>query len=122
MIRELRPQLAIVLLLLAGCQPPERFAADDLVGSWKMEGAGYVIEFREDGTYNVGASEFGLYKLDGNLLSLKIDDEASFCPRTAATYEIELTEEGKIRWTLVEDECSPRGAVANNSLWAPTLP
>ena len=122
MIRMPNSLFLVSLILLATCQPAPSVAADDLIGAWRMEGAGYVIEFKKGGTYNVGASEFGQFQLEGTLLTLAIADEASFCPGKIGTYEIEVTEEGKLNWILIEDQCGARGGVADNSLWSPISP
>ena len=84
---------------------------------------GHVIEFKEDGTYNMLTSEFGTFQLEDNFLTITVADEyLFFCPGKTGTYDIELTEEGKLHWALREDECSLRAMAAQNSLWTRISP
>ena len=122
MTRTLNLLLVVILISLVACQTTPGVTSEDLIGEWRMDGAGYVIQFTEEGSYKVGASEFGFFELEDNLLTFTIADEASFCPGLTGAYEIELTEDGRLHWTLREDECSPRAGVAHNSLWSRTSP
>ena len=67
--------LVVILILLAACQTTPGVTSEELIGEWRMDGAGYVIQFTGDGSYNVGASEFGQFELEDNLLTLAIADE-----------------------------------------------
>ena len=125
MIKKLHSIMVPGLIFLAACQTTPSVTNDDLLGAWRYDGAGFEIEFKEDGTYNVGApdlSEFGEYKLEGRMLTIMTAEDALFCSGLTGIYEIELTDERKLHWTLAEDECGGRAEDADNSFWSRVSP
>ena len=105
-------------------QAEPSITAEALIGRWQsddMNIPGLIIEFKEDGTYNVGAYEFGTFQLEDTLLTLTSTDEDLFCfAGTPGTYEVELTKEGQLHWTLRDDDCFDRSQWRNNTLWSRT--
>ena len=141
--------LIVTLMVLAACQTEGRTTTGDFVGSWQSDGRdaeqnntdqveptitaealigrwqneGYVIEFKENGTFSVGALDFGTYQLEGALFTWTTDDGASSCfGGQRGTYEVELTDEGQLHWTLREDECFNRADAIHKSLWSRKSP
>ena len=54
---------------------------------------------------------FGPYHLEGTILTFETDEESVFCGGATGTYEVELSEQGELTFTLVDDpSCDPRGA------------
>jgi hypothetical protein len=100
---------------------------EDLIGVWKrQEGEAFYFQFNEDGTFQVASSEaflkgstfdMGEFELEGALLTLTTSDESSDCAGMVGSYQMELTEEADLKFTLVEDECVLRGPDAQLSPW-----
>ena len=126
--------LIVALMVLAACQAEPSIAPDqaepsitteELIGRWQLEeGAGrYIQEIKEDGTFNVGAVDFGTYQLEGALFTFTTSDGTTFCfGGNRGTYEVERTEEGKLHWTLIEDDCRNRSNTLDDSLWSQITP
>ena len=133
--------LAIGLTILLGCsssdaEVPEQTVPDvsfeALVGTWQKDGESSVIQFSEDGTFVAAGNKFvlednpagvGEFLLEDNLLSFTADEtRTKSCVGQTGTYEIALTEEGKLHTTLVEDECSSRARGWNDKLWSRISP
>ena len=106
-----------VLCLITACQPTESTSVDNVAGVWERD-TGYPFLFlNEDGTFDFSYSkssdgpenpyEFGSYELEGSTLTFHADDRSpGFCAGTTASVHLEFLEEDKVRFTLIEDECS----------------
>ena len=102
--------LFLLMIALAACQPAGQQL--DLVGVWTND-FGY-IQFDTDGIWGMGGTfgglnakplAFGPYHLEGTLLTLETDEESNFCPGETGIYEVELSEQGELSFTLVDDPC-----------------
>ena len=51
---------------------------------------------------------FGPHHLEGTLLTFETDEESNFCRGQTATYEVELSEQEELAFTLVDDPCGER--------------
>jgi hypothetical protein len=125
MIKKLSFIVFSSLILLLACQTTPTVFDDDLLGAWVIEGAGFAIEFKKDASYTVGAPdppEFGEFRLEDTTLTITTTEEARICPGLKGIYEIELTDDGKLHWTLVEDECSSRAENADGTFWSRVSP
>jgi len=128
--------LIAIFVFLSACQTDLSIAAEnrpesqvepsisseELIGRWRTGGGVLIITFNEDGTYKVGTLEFGLFQLDGTVLTLNTAQGTPFCSDKSGTYDLDLTESGKLRWTLIDDECNDRVKLADNALWSPISP
>ena len=115
-----------VLLLLAaltvgGCGSEEvNPLFDQLVGIWETDRYGMVEVFNEDGTYGVGNTvelasgddvtqaemAFGVWSVDGTVLTRSADPESPYCAGQVGTYEIEFLDDGNhVAVTVVNDDC-----------------
>ena len=71
--------IVMVLLLFAGCGTSEPELSESVVGVWETPN-GFFVEFREDGTYDVGApvgsggSEWGTWSTEGAVLTQVADE------------------------------------------------
>jgi hypothetical protein len=97
---------------------------EDVLGTWafRLEGEKYLLQFLEDGFYNLGwegnltVVERGNYSVEGNQLHYLTSPRQ--CPDTAeATYEVYVTykdgEPARLRFVLVgEDNCPERKQVS----------
>jgi len=127
MIRILRFSLIVTLVVLASCQTAPSVAVEDLSGTWQRDGSARILQLNEDGTYRVDSSKYlledspkqeGQFQLEGTLFTLTASKEGSFCPGKTGTYEVELTEEGKLQFTLNEDECRDRALSLLEAPWS----
>ncbi len=127
MIRILRFSLIVTLVVLASCQTAPSVAVEDLSGTWQRDGSARILQLNEDGTYRVANSKYlledspaevGQFQLEGTLFTLTASEEGTFCPGKTGTYEVELTEEGKLQFTLNEDECRDRGLNLPEAPWS----
>ena len=126
--------MALGLLLLSGCtSQPASITVDDLYGTWEKDGESQVTQYNEDGTYIFAHNKFvllderpiaaGEFRLEGNLLIMTSDKHRlPSCLGLTATYDITLTEEGKLHSKVVEDECSARAEDWNDKLWSRISP
>jgi hypothetical protein len=103
---------------------------EDVLGTWRfsLEGEKYLIQFQEDGFYNLGwegnltAVERGKYALEGNLLTFLSSPRE--CPDVGISiyevYVIKIDEKPeKLHFILVgDDDCADRKKVLNDK----TLP
>jgi len=110
------PFLLVVLLLLASCGTGESEPelSESVVGIWESPN-GFFVEFREDGTYDVGApvgtgnSEWGTWSAEGDVLTQVADDDSPLCARIPGIYEITVLDDGaRLDATAQDDECDIR--------------
>ena len=119
MNKQIASMIAIGLFLLAGCAasgPKLLDSAEDMVGTWQSTVASMVLHFNEDGTWGHetpggdhvhAGSEF---RFEGTRLFLK-DVSGGVCLLIGAEtgiYEVELLENGNLKFTVIEDECAIR--------------
>ena len=105
---------------------------ENLIGIWKRQGGEtFYFQFNEDGTFKVASSEaflkgstfdMGEFQLEGALLTLTTSAESSECAGLVGSYQLELTEEGDLKFTLDEVECAIRGPDAQLSPWERVSP
>lgn len=137
--------MVLGLLLLSGCAtlapsptttpaptetpvPVLATSADDIIGIWQL-GIGPLalfFQFDEDGTYRVAQrvvtnlqdspTNLGQFTLEGGLLTFITSDESPLCAGKNGTYEVHLLEQGRIGFSLVEDECIIRAGTSYPSL------
>jgi predicted esterase len=90
------------------------------------------FQIREDGTYHEGhridrleeyPSEVGTFQLDGTALTLIAGDVSVFCSSgQTGSFEVELTQQGQLRFMSPEDECLVRGTGMSSGLWTRVSP
>ena len=89
--------LLAVLFTAAGCTSDDD-AADEIHGTWLVEGAGLYTELAEDGTWGVWQNaalegdpyDWGTYTLDGETFVMT-NAEGSFCEGSVATWTVEFS-------------------------------
>ena len=123
--------LWFALSLLAGCQSVPAIEGEDLIGIWVSRVGGAYIQFNADGTFNVASTvdgltsqghDYGDFRLEGTALMLITDEESPFCAGQTGHYQVEISEEGKIETTLVDDPCSDRSTSLRSGTLSPYSP
>ena len=119
------------LILLAACQDSSAGeTAENVVGIWTGAG-GVYFQFNDDGTYSVATSvdsltslpvDYGDFRLDGTTFMFITNEESLMCAGQAGNYEVEMTEQGKIEFTLVEDPCGHRAGAMQRTTLSPYSP
>ena len=72
---------------------------------------------------DAGPIAAGEFRIEGNLLIMTSDEHRPLsCLGLTQTYEIALTEEGKLHSKVVEDECSAHAEDWNDKLWSRISP
>jgi len=107
--------IAVALFLLAGCAaqgPSLVSSAEDIVGTWKTTIGATEIQFNGDNTYLVTTPAFvarGEYRFEGMRLFLKALDRCDIIAVGAlGIYEVQLLENGNLKFAPIEEECSTR--------------
>ncbi len=128
--------IAIAMILLAGCGargPRLASSTQDIVGLWRSTGVGskYYVLFLEDGTMR-GSTNLDLvedsplmeedFRFEGTKLFQ--EQRLGVCEENPTSiYEVELLENGNLKFTAIEDECANRAAnlegVAGDKEWEP---
>ena len=115
MIKLVAAPIAVVLFLLAGCAaqgPSLASGAEDIVGTWKTTIGATELQFNGDSTYVVTTPAFvarGEYRFEGTRLFLKALDQCDIIAVGAlGIYEVQLLENGNLKFTPIEEECSIR--------------
>ena len=105
----MKKQMAILIgievFLLASCAasgPKLAISAEDILGTWKSTTSSMEIQFNEGGTLGAGIPDVisppGEFRFEGTrLFFLGI-----------GIYEVELLENGNLKFTVIEDESPPR--------------
>ena len=131
MNRRMASSVAIALFLLAGCAgsgPKLANSAEDIAGTWQSSLTNLRLHFDEDGTWErelVGDhTHTGLeFRFEGTRLIWKDVEECTSLGFETSIYEVELLENGNLKFTVIEDECSLRvGYIAGNFVqveWEP---
>ena len=118
MNKQMASSIAIALFLLAGCAAPgPRLAssAEDIAGAWHSTTSSGEIQFNEDGTILIGPATVnpvaGEFRFEGTRLFLVDIAPGAPCVlegAEAGIYEVELLENGNLKFTAIEDECAIR--------------
>lgn len=124
--------IAIGLFLITGCAasgPKMASSAEDVAGTWQSTVDGLEVQFNEDGTLlaeiRSDHAHAGEFRFEGTRLFLKELEQGSVCVGGAETgiYEIELLENGNLKFTAIEDECATRVSYLEGALieaeWEP---
>ena len=117
--------LLAVVITLAACQAamscPEKLTSESLVGIWASQ---VFCQFKDDGTFALAFStgsfeeeprDYGEYELIGATLSFHSSENSFDCPGVHGSYELWLTEDGRLHFILLEDTCLVRKAFLEGS-------
>jgi hypothetical protein len=105
----------LCLIFLSACQTTQ--SEDSILGLWRS--SVHYYQFNEDGTWEVGYSfgdvdynafDWGTYTFDGKIISFSTHEEAVSCPGQSGTYELKISNDEVLIFTLVEDECENRSS------------
>ena len=109
---------AIALFLLAGCAasgPKLANSAEDIAGTWHSTTDSGEMQFNEDGTLiflPVTVNPFAVeFRFEGTRLFSEGYPPGFLCVQLGAEiviYEVELLENGNLKFTVIEDECPIR--------------
>jgi len=109
---------AIALFLLAGCAasgPKLANSAGDIAGTWQSTTDSGEMQFNEDGTLifvTAAVNPFVVeFRFEGTRLFLEGYPPGFLCVQLGAViviYEVELLENGNLKFTVIEDECPLR--------------
>jgi len=109
---------AIALFLLAGCAasgPKLASSPEDIVGTWQSTTSSLEIQFNEDGTARVqsgdGSANTAEFRFEGTRFFAIDSGQGNQCVQLGAEtgiYEVELLENGNLKFTVIEDECPVR--------------
>ena len=113
MNKQLALSIVIAVFLLAGCAasgPKLASSAEDIAGTWQSSVHSQETELNEDGTWRStfpsGDVFTGEFRFEGTRLIWKDDSACIEAP--TGIYEVELLENGNLKWTVIEDECPDR--------------
>ena len=121
----MRKLLFIIVVALGGVLLPsacggdgeEGITIEDFTGLWHQSSSGVYNQFNEDGTFLVALSvanlekapvDLGQFRLEGTRVTFTTSDESPECAGLSGSYQVELTEEGELRFVLEEDPCALR--------------
>ena len=113
MNKQLASSIVVAMFLLAGCAasgPKLASSAEDIAGTWQSTVSSLVFHFNEDGTWGREFPGTGSeFRFEGTRLSLKHVVAGGACIQyETGIYEIELLENGNLKFTMIEDECLQR--------------
>ena len=113
MNKKLALSIVIALFLLAGCAasgPKLASSIEDIAGTWHSTVSSVEIQLNEDGTWRsedgIGDTFLGEFRFEGTRLIWK-NDSGCIEARTGI-YEVELLENGNLKYILIEDDCLDR--------------
>ena len=100
-------------------------SADDVIGVWQRvggyDGSSLFHQFDEDRTWRAAQrlvtnledspQLLGRFTLEGGLITVVASDESPLCAGQSGTYEVRRLEQGRLGFSLVEDECGSRALV-----------
>ncbi len=115
MKKQMASLIGIAVFLLAGCAasgPKLASSAEDVAGTWQSNVTSVALHFTEEGTWGHEfpgdhAHTGSEFRFEGTRLILK-DEPGGACIREGAetaVYEVELLENGNLKFTVIEDEC-----------------
>jgi len=124
MLRSILPLLALIFIpLLSSCtnsstaestvsaSPPTTAA---LAGKWKSERGFFILFDEQNGTFSgsnhedaadAGLGILGTFSLADDQLRLVENDDSASCPGVEGIFDIAMSNDGKLRLTIVEDAC-----------------
>ena len=116
MNKRMASSIAFAVFLLAGCAaagPKLASSAEDIVGTWKSSTSSQEVQFNEDGTTRYQFSSGTIGNAEFRFEGTRFFDIASghTCVQLGADtgiYEVELLENGNLKFTVIEDECPVR--------------
>jgi hypothetical protein len=88
-----------------------------LTGVWYLAIYETYLQLNGDGRFSFADTQqeleeapfdAGQFRLEGTSLTFIINNESKLCAGQTGSYEVELTEEGELRFVLEEDECWER--------------
>jgi len=90
-------------------------SAEDIVGTWKSTTSSIEVQFNEDGTLHAQSSSTGTiaeeeFWFEGTRFFVK-DSRGLGCTlegHETGIYEVELLENGNLKYRVIEDECLTR--------------
>ena len=104
----------MALALVGGCGGGDSTLEDSIVGTWKTP-AHVWVEYRDDGSYDVGHSrsqadlEWGSWSVDGDVLTQLTDADSNACAGVPGVYLIEMSDDGdRFVATVQDDTCNAR--------------
>jgi len=110
--------IATAMFLLAGCAasgPKLASSTEDIVGTWHSPASSAELQFNEDGTSRI---QFGSgtvinseFRFEGKRFFNINSGQGDQCVQLGAEtgiYEVELLENGNLKFTVIEDECPVR--------------
>jgi hypothetical protein len=118
--------VSLGLAACAGSQPASGITVRNLTGVWYMASRDLYFQLNQDGTYSFGDSQqlleeapfdAGQYQFEGTSLTFVTNDDSWLCSGKTGSYEVELTEEGQLRFVLQEDQCGERGSGIPSGPW-----
>ena len=116
-------------LILASCQPAPELTPDTLIGIWVFRDD--ILRFNQDGTYHFGrqeeldtakAADWGTYTFEGTTLTYFSEPNAPYCVGKTGVYELELTSDGLLLFTKIDDECLERRPALETSQYSKKTP
>ena len=118
MNKQIASVIAIALLLLAGCAasgPKLLDSAEDIVGTWQSNVTSVALHFTEEGTWGHEfpgdhAHTGSEFRFEGTRLIFN-SNPAGGCflqGHETGIYEVELLENGNLKFTVIEDDCLVR--------------
>ena len=111
-------------------------SADDVIGIWQAigsyAGSSLFFQFDEDRTLRTAQrvvanledspQMLGRFMLEGGLMTLVASDESPLCAGQSGAYEVRLLEQGRLGFSLREDQCGLRAHVWDGAIVEPLSP
>ncbi|MEJ2487574.1 MAG: hypothetical protein P8Y68_17770 [Anaerolineales bacterium] len=143
MNKQMSGLILLGLLILTACNsegPPLATSPEDIVGIFAVHPGNTILRFDPDGTTVAAPSLYlaknpvgdpGYFRFEGNhLIFESADDPDPVCGGATAIYQVQLLEEGKLRFVAIEDDCQHRVNVFQGpineetgqprNVWSPT--
>lgn len=141
MNKQMTGLILVGLLIFTGCSSQGPLLAtnpEDIVGIFAVNPGNTVLRLEADGTIVAAPSltlaknpvaDPGIFRFEGDHMIIEsIDDPV--CGTTTAIYQVQLLEEGKLRFVVIEDDCQHRVNVFQGmineetgqprNVWSPT--
>ena len=141
--------ILLALLILSACQappapsaaqaptPPQAspeppagtLSAADLAGIWRNDDGGPYLQLNADGTFRAADAmpwieshpvDVGQFRLEGTAFAFNSTGASPNCPSQKGAYQVKLTEDGKLQFTLEQDACTVRTTVVPFATWSRT--